>query len=94
MWMTEASAFINDLLWRNGGVIEYRFEERHQLVQPALRKEHVCEIHAGNIERVARGFMGRRRVLNICTGRAAIEIQRVARKGCDEARRVASFCES
>ena len=34
---------------------------------------------ATDINRVVRGFLGRRRVLNICTGRAAIEIQRVAR---------------
>ena len=41
------------------------------------RREH--NTAATNINRVVRGFMGRRRVLNICTGRAAIEIQRVTR---------------
>ena len=49
------------------------------VVQAERRKEQ--QAAAIHIERVARGFMGRRRVLNICTGRAAIEIQRVAR-GC------------
>lgn len=48
-----------------------------------IENEKRKEQHHGatTIERVARGFLGRRRVLNICTGRAAIEIQRVGR-GC------------
>ena len=50
----------------------------HVIREEKRKEEHSA---ATNIERVARGFMGRRRVLNICTGRAAIEIQRVAR-GC------------
>ena len=48
----------------------------HVIAEERSQEENIAATH---IERLARGFLGRRRVLNICTGRAAIEIQRVGR---------------